>query len=247
MIIFKNEVPVYFLLGIDDTDSPTSQDTYALALSLGRQMESLSIARLVNLSCHQLWQYPSVSHTSENIASCLLLDAESDRLREIDLLCRQTLLRESAPGSNAGYALAAWNQFDPDVVVWGKTCKLTSLNRLDGIALARRCEIAIAGILGNGNGVIGALAAVGLRFEGNDGWIQWMPGLDSLRGVFTAMELTQRVSIDGIETERHKRPAITDRIIINDRLKPILLDGRIILPVRSAKKGADHDWETYDI
>lgn len=238
---------MYFLLGIDDTDSHISQDTAALSLSLGRQLESLSLARLINISCHQLLKHPSIPHTNENIASCLLLDAESVRLREIDLVCRQTLLRESAPGSNAGYALAAWNQFDPDVVVWGKTCKLTSLNRLDGMALARRCEIAVAGILGNGNGVIGALAAIGLRFEGNDGWIHWMPGLDSVRGVFTAMELTQRLAIDGIETERQKRPAITDRILVNDQVKPILADGRIILPVKSSRRGVDHDWETYDI
>lgn len=240
---------MYFLLGIDDTDAPTdnaaeasSNDTAELAATLGKHLESRKLAQLVNLSSHQLFQHPSIPHTSQNIACCLLLDAEQIKAREIELTCREILHRESAPRSNPGFALAAWNQFDPEIVVWGKTAKFSPLNRQDGIALARRCSISVAGIEGSGAGIIGALAAVGLRYEGNDGWISWMPGLASLNGIYTEVQLTKYIRFDRIESERLKRPAMDDRIQINSQVKPLIQGSKIVLRVTNAKKGSDFEW-----
>lgn len=233
---------MYFLLGIDDTDIPDAHDTAALALSLGENLESRSVAKLVNISCHQLIQNPSVPATKQNVASCLQLEVENNKSREIDLVCREILLRESYPGSNAGYALAAWSQFDHELVVWGKTAKMTILSRQDALGLARRCGILTAGILGSGAGIIGALAAIGLRFEGNDGWINWMPGLNSLYGTFTQVQLAEYIHFDSIESQHHSRPAMDDQILFNHPVKPVLKNGKIVLLVSAEKKGANHQW-----
>jgi len=233
---------LYFLLGIDDTDTPDASDTAALALSLGENLESRSVAKLVNISCHQLIQNPSVPATRQNVACCLHLDVENGKSREIDLVCRETLLRESYPGSNAGYALAAWSQFDHELVVWGKTAKMTVLSRQDALGLARRCGIFTAGILGSGTGVIGALAAIGLRFEGNDGWINWMPGLNSLYGTFTQVQLAEYIHFDRIENQHHSRPAFDDRILFDHPVKPVLKDGKVVLPVSAVKGEKNHQW-----
>jgi hypothetical protein len=237
------EVSVYFLLGIDDTDSAQTADTSALALHLGHQLEHKMLARLVNISSHQLLQSPSILHTGENVTCCLLLDADMDKTRDIDLVCREILHRESSPIANPGYALAAWNQFDPELVVWGKKAKINLLQRSDAISLARRCGISVAGINGSGAGVIGALAAIGLRYEGNDGCIRWMPGLDVLNGVYTQVQLSQFIHFDVIESEQHKRPAFDERILITPPIKPILKDGRICLPITAVKKENEYCWQ----
>lgn len=242
---------MYFLLGIDDTDSPpagdaiaSTQDTAALALTLGQKLESMGLARLLNISCHQLLLHPSIQNTGENTASCLFLDSEPPKIREIDMITRLTLRSQSAATANPGYALAAWNQFDPEVVAWGKTAKITLLERMDGINLAKRCGIAVAGIAGSGAGVIGALAAVGMRYDGNDGTIFWMPGLNKLDGVYTQVEINRFIHFESIESEHHKRPPLDDRIKFNSNNKPILKDGRIVLQVTRAKKGSDYEWES---
>ena len=240
---------MYYLLGIDDTDStPTGEvssltpNTAQLALTLGQKLESLALARLINISCHQLFQHPSIPHTSSNVASCLLLDSDPQKIREIDLTTRLILRGLSTATANPGYALATWSHFDPEVVAWGKRAKIALVQRMDAISLARQSGISIAGINGSGAGVIGALSAVGLRYDGNDGTIYWMPGLDRLEGVHTQVEINQFVHFESIESVHHKRPALDDRILFTGDTPPVLKDGRIVLQVTPAKRGSDFQW-----
>ncbi|PKO01145.1 MAG: hypothetical protein CVU42_01480 [Chloroflexi bacterium HGW-Chloroflexi-4] len=242
---------MFFLLGIDDTDSPamedapnSTQDTAALALVLGQKMESLGLAKLLNISCHELFQNPSIAHTNSNTAYCLLLDSDPQKMREIDMTTRLTLRGQSAATANPGYALASWNQIDPEVVVWGQRAKISILQRMDAISLARRSGIAIAGISGSGIGVIGALSAIGLRYDGNDGYINWMPGLDRLAGIHTQIEINHFIQFASIETEHQKRPALDDRILFNANTKPILKNGRIIVKVYPADNKQTYHWQS---
>ncbi len=242
---------MYYLLGIDDTDSgitgessPITPNTALLALTLGQKLESLALAGLINISCHQLFQHPSIQHTSSNIASCLLLDSDPQRIREIDMTTRLLLRGQSAATANPGYALAAWNNFNPEVVAWGKKVKINIVQRMDAITLARRSGISIAGINCSGAGVIGALSAIGLRYDGNDGFIYWMPGLDKLEGIHTQVEINQFIHFESIESEHHKRPAMDDRIQLSKNNKPVLKEGRIVLLVTPSKRGSDFEWES---
>lgn len=180
-----------YFLGIDDTDGPGSWNTSLLALQLGLHIEKMTPARLIDISCHQLIQRPSVQSTTYNIACCLVLEAEPISFRDIDLVTREFMRRECAPKSNPGFALSPFVPFDPRIVRWGIAAKYDRVDRSDAISLGKRCMISIAGFCGNGAGVIGALAAVGLRFQGSDGWLSWMPALHSLQGTMTPLELEQ--------------------------------------------------------
>jgi len=234
---------MYFFLGIDDTDSTDAGDTSELALALGQELENLALAKLVNISAHQLIQQPTVPCTSSNCAACLYLDTAPERGREIDLACRQFLLASCEPGSNPGYTLAAVNQFSHEVAAWGKTAQLKLLQRQEALTLGRNNGLVVASIMGSGCGVIGALAAVGLRFEGNDGIVTWMPGLSGLSGVYTQIELTRYIRFDRIENERQRRPAFDERILIEGSFSPILRDGKVVLPVTAAKRGQNFEWQ----
>ena len=56
------------------------------------------------------------------------------------------------------------------------------------------------GLTGTGGGIIGSLAAVGLRAAGEDGRFLWLPGLRELEGVHAAQALAELAGIEAIET-----------------------------------------------
>ncbi|MBA4385396.1 MAG: hypothetical protein C0410_11720, partial [Anaerolinea sp.] len=86
--------------------------------------------------------------------------------------------------------------------------------------------------------------AVGLRYDGNDGYVYWMPGLEKLKGIHTQVEINQYVHFESIESESHKRPALDDRIQFADDVKPVFKNGRVILQVSAAKRGAEFEWQS---
>lgn len=231
-----------FLIGLDDTDNGTSEDTGRLAERMGVGLEEGRLCRLVSITCHQLLQDPSIAYTSANQGVCLLVDADHDARRDLELACRKFLLRECAPGSNAGFCLSPWAGVSPAVLAWGEQAKTALLARQEAISLARESGFAIAGFTGSGLGVIGALAAVGLYFGGNDGRFLWLPGLRNLSGIHTFIDLLNTCRIGRVENMRGRRPLPNDRINIGEGAYPILRDGKSLLLVEPAKKGEPYEW-----
>jgi len=235
---------MFFLIGIDDTDNPATGDTGSLARHLGKKIETLRKGRMVSVTSHQLAHHPGIFSTSQNQCVCLLIDADHDVQRDIELICREFLLHESAAGSNSGFALASWNSVTPVITAWGRQAKTTLLDRLEAMNLAREYKISIAGFTGSGQGVIGALAAVGLYYDGNDGRFLWMPGLSSLSGIFTLTSLIETCPVDRVENSRGRKPMPNDRINVCEGAYPILRDGQSLLLVESSKKDETWEWNT---
>ena len=75
----------------------------------------------------------------------------------------------ASPGADVGLCIAEESQIGPEMLSWGARAK-TEVLTLDGAhAVAAEAGIHIAGLTGDHGGVIGALAAVGLRRSGADG------------------------------------------------------------------------------
>lgn len=233
---------MFFLIGIDDTDSATSEDTARHACRLGRLIEERRYGRLVSITQHQLLRHPEIYYTSTNTGSCLLVDAEKEARRDLELTCREFLRRTSAPASDPGFALAAWRDVSPEVVTWGRQAKHLQLFRSSAIELARLANISIAGFHGSGSGVIGALAAVGLYFSGNDGRFIWLPGLDKLKGTLTLPQLLSICYLDRVENQRGRRPLERDLVNLGDHPVPILRDGKSVLLLEASSREEPFQW-----
>lgn len=236
-----------FYLGIDDTGQPGKAGTDQNALALGLHLQSRKLARLVHVSTHTLVAANEIPGSSLNQAYCLTLDGEAHVLREIDMESRVYLMRNSAAGSNPGFALAARPQVNERVLNWGKACQSLTLERREALDLARSQGITAAGFTGSGSGVIGALAAVGLRFSGFDGWITWLPGLPELKGVMTFSEILQISTFDYVKSLRGRTPDFRDRINLGDHVMPLLYEGRTVLLLAPAPRSADWEWTALDI
>lgn len=237
-----------FLIGLDDTDNSASSSTGDLAIRLGKRLEELGIVRLESVTRHQLIRSPQVRCTTDNGAICLSLEADVNRRSELEMACRSFILREYTRGADAGFALASWNQITAEVFTWAKLAKTRLLTRQDALQIARSAKIAIAGIVGSGNGVIGALAAVGLRFRGEDGRFLWLPNLAAMNGVHSYTELMDEIPFDSIENLKGKSPRPEEKIFLAEGgVTPVLREGRCVLLVEQEHKETSYDWHTLDL
>ncbi len=235
-----------FLIGIDDTDNIDSQGTGHLARDLGMELQKHPGVRLLEITRHQLLVSPSIAYTSHNSSACLVVDAEAGDRSTIELDCRSYLLHYSAAGADAGMAMAEFTRVPRDVVDWGNRAKREVLDRRSALELARSTNIAAAGLTGDGGGVIGALAALGLRTGGADGRFLWLPGLRELSGVYTLTQLLDRCSFGRVETMRGRTPRFEDCIDVGDWVRPILRSGTSVLLVEENPDHERSDWRVLE-
>lgn len=235
---------MHFLISIDDTDNLESRGTGFRARCLAQELEDEGLGRRLGISRHQLYVHEDIPYTSHNSSLCLGLAAElSQRERLIDR-CRSFLQRESAAGSDAAFCIGIAGQVDEAVRAFGRQAKVEVLDQAGARGLAARTGLHLEGVTGDEGGVIGALAAVGLRDAGNDGRFVWARGVRELSGSLTAAELLAGTGIERISTLEGEAPGPDARICVEPWPRPVLLDGLAVLLVqKSENRDGDYDWE----
>ncbi len=99
---------------------------------------------------------------------------------------------------------------------------------------------------GTGGGVIGALAATGLRLFGNDGRYRGWHRLGSAGEVTTVAEMCSHVFVDAVRTDVGQLLEPEDMVLFAENtVKTVLLgDTRVIPVARIAKGGKGPKWTT---
>lgn len=225
-----------FLIGIDDTDNSESRGTGFRARTMGAGLGENGLARLHSITRHQLLVHPAIRYTSHNSSACLLVDAR-ESAGELGEFCAEFLRRESAAGSDAGLCIAARGAADKTVQAFGTRAKREVLSQGEAAALAERAGFLLAGLTGDGGGVIGALAAVGLRATGDDGRLLWLPGLREIIGARTVADLCRITGIEAVCTLDGLVAGAEDVIDLSDWVRPVLRAGQITLFVEDATDG----------
>lgn len=231
-----------FLIGLDDTDNPTASSTGLLAQRLGIQLQENGLGRLDAITRHQLLLSTQIPHTSDNSAICVTFEADTNRRTELETACRSFILREYSSGANAGFAMTSWSQITAEVSTWARTAKTRVLQRNEALQIGREANIAIAGLTGNGTGIVGALAAIGLRYRGQDGRFLWIPNLNMLIGNPTAAEILETAPIDRIESLRGRLPRPDDKIEMGKWIRPVLREGLCVLMVEEEHSNPSFEW-----
>ena len=217
------------LIAIDDTDNLESRGTGFRARQLGHRLDESAYGRVRGITRHQLYVHPSIPYTSHNSAACLDVDVADGRLDEAREFCRGFLESESAPGSDAGLCVARYEDAGEALVDFGRRAKDTVLTREAAHELADAHGIYLEGLTGQRIGVIGALAAVGLRRGGHDGRFIWLEGVRELTGTALAGRLLATTGIDSVETiEGEPLPADAE-VAVDPWPRPVLLNGRAVL------------------
>lgn len=173
-----------YYISFDDTDNLESPGTgHVLSDFLkGLPCESSFISR------HQLFVNKDVPYTSHNSAMCAIVKGQIAYQELVDQASAY-LEKTLAPGADPGLCVAEADSISApeELVKWGYRAKKEVLTKAEAYELAQTCGVHLSEHGGTGQGVVGALAAVGLRLTGQDGRVK---GKGAVQGdVLTVREL----------------------------------------------------------
>lgn len=224
----------HWLIGIDDTDNVDSRGTGYRARQLVAALEAADIATGLGVTRHQLLVDDRVPYTSHNSCACLEVDSAVSGA-DLAAFCRDHLIEHAADGADVGLCLAP-AAAGGGATAFGRRAKTELMVREEAHALAASLEFALEGLTGTRDGVIGALAGIGLFADGNDGRYIWKRRLRELTGqTVTLSSLTGLTGIDDVvdETLTSVLPGGGDvRVALGDWPRPVRIDGRSVLLVR---------------
>ncbi len=219
-------------IGLDDTDMRgwpgTGHLARDLAAWLGKRLPLFGVTR------HQLLRDPRIPMTAKNSAVAIHLRSGDPALLPglADDVARW-VRRRAAPGSRPGICLA-W-EVPEEVMRFGRRAQREVVTREEALALVATQGVILRDLGENGNGVIGALAAVGLAATGNDGRFVLYRRLREVRGWVSVAELLAE-GIAQVQTVAGE--AVTQGMVdTGNKLRPSLVGGR---PVLWVKQVDDH-------
>jgi hypothetical protein len=220
------------LVCIDDTDNLESRGTGELASLLASQLEELGWGESRFVTRHQLLVHPDIPYTSHNSSMCF-----AATLREASLLPRfidhagRFLERESAPGSDPGLCVAASLQLgDPaPLVAFGYAAKEQVLDKAAAYALAGELGIHLSEHGGSGQGVVGAVAGVGLRLGGNDGRLKGRLPLGPAGARRSVAELRSESLVEAVWSTDGPLPEDAELVELGEKVKTVLLERKSVL------------------
>lgn len=234
----------YFMIGIDDTDNGESRGTGYLSRNLAHELISTRRARVDSITRHQLFIHPAIRYTSQNSSACIIV--KTPDIYSLIPVLEEFLMLNCASGSDAGLCVAPRHLVDPSIIAWGNEAKTTLLTMEEARVIADTSGVYLKGFTGNYEGIIGALAAVGLRAGGNDGRFIWRKGQKELRdisgGIVNISKLKKDIELDAVRSLDGELPAPEDRILLNDWVRPVLENHQAILIADKTENNDQYEW-----
>ena len=218
-------------IGLDDTDTLESRGTGHLA----RQIAATLAAdhTLLGVTRHQLLVDPRVPCTRNNSCAAIVLDGDGD-VDTASLLARvrALMMDDFQLGSDPGLCIA---HTVPDAVTaFGRRAQRHLIAQSEARNLAAAHQIPLLGLGGTEDGVIGALAAVGLAASGEDGRYVLVGSSRELNGLRPVSELLQ-AGIAVVQTAAGE--PVLDGLVQTDKLRPARRGTR---PIAVVEWAGDH-------
>jgi hypothetical protein len=229
-------------VGIDDTDIVGSLGTNQLARAI---LERLGSAGGDAVICrHQLFFDRRVPYTSKNgSASIVLPRADAGSATSLIDTIRDVMREWYVEGSDPGLCLT---ETVPDAVqAFGRRCQQEVVQQDDARRLAAGLGVHLEGLGGTEQGVIGALAAIGLAASQEDGRVvhrsDW-PYPDEFCGAQPVAAVLAR-GVDEIREMASGAPVMSGAIDIGKHLRPNVRHGRIVLFVAPSEDRSAAAWQ----
>ncbi|MGC9374314.1 MAG: hypothetical protein ACP5DQ_04650 [Bacteroidales bacterium] len=230
-------------IGLDDTDNKNSRGTGFKSRQLGKLIVKQEVGEVLSISRHQLFVNDQIAYTSQNSSACLLVKSDYDKV--LKEFCIQYIREVAEPGSDAGLCIAREEDIDEKIEAWGSRAKKEVLQKKDADQLAKETGVFLNGYTGTKIGIIGSLAAVGLRKSGNDGRNIWLKGkeLRDLQGVYSVKELKRIINIQVVKSVQGKILSGRERIDVGEWLRPVIQNNKNTIIVESCKNQNNYEWK----
>lgn len=221
---FILEADTLIYIGMDDTDNKDSRGTGFLARTVVAELAGRYKAW--GVTRHQLLVDPHIPYTSHNSSNAIhLYDHGNIDLVALANAVQAIMLAHFNEGSDPGLCVA--KTVMPEMIAFGQRAKTQVITQSDARAIAERSNCILRGLGGTQDGVIGALASVGLAATGEDGRFVLVGRSRELEGV----QSVQAIIDCGIAEVR-----TTDGVRLNEgliqtvgKLRPALREHKPIL------------------
>lgn len=226
------------LVSIDDTDNLESCGTGELATNIANHIQAQGWGECRYITRHQLLVHPDIPYTSHNSAMCFEATIDRRALGEIIDFSSQYLAGSSAEGSDPGLCVVVpqvldWKQ---TLIEFGARAKKEVLTKGEAYELAAGQGIHLSEHGGTGQGVIGALAGIGLRMGGVDGRLKGqLPFAAGTQADVATLVDHPWVAV--VQTEAGEVLDSTERIELVDKIKVVQVQGQPVLLVDRNEQG----------
>lgn len=196
---------VSVVLCVDDTDDVSGEtSTGYVAETIASRVGELGGRVILGITRHQLLLAEGVPYTSHNSAMCFEARLPESKLDELRRIALDALDRHCAATADPGLCIAVLpDGADHDGAFHGQAASLAAFGdkaqrevctKEEAYELAAAIPwVRLSEHGGTGDGIIGALAGVGLRLSGDDG---------RFRGMWDLAQLTQRESVSAVSEFR---------------------------------------------
>ncbi|MCJ7660694.1 MAG: hypothetical protein MUO67_16215 [Anaerolineales bacterium] len=217
-------------IGLDDTDNAESRGTGSLARQIANDLAA--DFAVLGVTRHQLLEDPRVPCTKRN--SCAAIHLDSDDVDEGALVSRvrEIMTSDFQPGSDPGLCVATY--VPNAIIAFGRFTQVQLVTQQCARSLAADHDIQLLGLGGDEDGVIGALAAIGLAAQGDDGryvqvgTVRELTGLQPVPALIAAGVSAVQM-LDG--------SPVNQGLVLADKLRPARRDG---VPIAVVQWEADH-------
>jgi len=227
-----------WLIGIDDTDMPDTRGTGRLARTLACDLAERGLGS-VGVTRHQLLIHPEVPYTSHNSAACLSVEGDITEPPDIFTWICDYVAERSPKGADPGVCMVRADEVTAAVREFGRRAQQEVLHLGEAREIGSGSAFLLAGLAGTRQGMIGAVAAVGLRAGGNDGRFIELGRIRQLGGKVQVRTLIG-AGIDALNCPARDEPKGDEWVETFGWVRPRLCGGRAILFVeRSIGNGVD--------
>ncbi|GGZ03066.1 MULTISPECIES: DNA-binding protein [Shewanella] len=225
-----------WLICIDDTDDIGTKGTGEIASEIAELLRCQG-GDVSLVTRHQLYVHDDIPYTSHNSAMCFAYDGPLS-VAEIKAIAVAHLRQESAAAADPGLAIVHLPSLqDVEALqTFGKAAKQQVLTKADAYQLAQQLAIDLSEHGGTGQGVIGALAGLGLRLSGNDGRVkgQLQLGQGESPQPFKVADILRQGGLDGVLSTEGTWLQPQDEVWLSGKVKAVMAQGRFALLVSQA-------------
>jgi hypothetical protein len=235
-------------VAIDDTDSIEVGATGQTANHLIKKIEDNQWGTCRALTRHQLLLHPDIPYTSHNSSMCFITEIEPQYLSDLIVEASNLLQNESAPGSDPGLCVVVEEQLQTreqlqTLVAFGYKAKEKVIEKQEAYDLACELKLHLSEHGGTGQGIIGALAAVGLRMTNNDGRFQGRLKIKAPGELISVGEIKNNSPVEQVQSLGGYVLDNDEQVCLGEKLKTVLLAGKCTLLVYIEEKGKP-EWKT---
>ena len=227
------------IIGIDDTDNPESKGTGTIAEEMCDIIREKHWGVPTFITRHQLFIHPDVPYTSHNSSMIFTAEVKEEIYDEMIEILSTHLRIESADGSDPGICIGKIDKIEnkEELLKYAYDAKKRVLTKKMAYDLAKHCNLYLNEEGGDGQGVVGALAGVGLRLDGNDGEIKGgVEGFEKGEIVKVSDFLAHKEIRKVIDDDFNEVPA-DEEVKVRWKVKPVLHNGEPTLVISKNNKG----------